>query len=62
MSEIQVMSIKEDAPVWAQLFGTDSRADHPLASQSAIDLPRHHMIVNLDSVETWDYWQDTEAV
>ncbi|KAK8123063.1 hypothetical protein PG984_011733 [Apiospora sp. TS-2023a] len=63
VSEIQVMTIEDDAPVWAaSLFGTDRQADNPLASQSAADPPHHHLVVTLDSVETWEYWQDAEAM
>lgn len=62
VSEIQVMSIEEDAPVGAPLFGTGSQPDHPLASQTATNPPRHHMVVTLDPVESWEYWQDAEAM
>ncbi|KAK8008188.1 hypothetical protein PG991_010739 [Apiospora marii] len=41
---------------------SEIQPDHPLASQSATDPPRHRMIVVLDSVESWEYWHDAEAM
>ncbi|KAK7962895.1 uncharacterized protein PG986_003720 [Apiospora aurea] len=62
VSEIQVLTIAEDAPVWTRLFGTQDQPSHPLALQSATEPPRYRMTVIMDDVERWEYWQDAEAM
>lgn len=62
VSKFHVLNIERDTPVWTQLLGTGDQPDHPLASQSATDPPRHHMTVVLDPMESWEYWFDAEAM
>lgn len=65
-SNVQVVDLDDETnePKWTPLFGAagTGQPNHPLVDQVATEPPCSRMLVILDEIEAWDFWQDAEAM